>query len=523
MRAGRPTLLGVDVGTTGVRAAVFDTNGRALAQASAECSYEAPFPGWAEADPEAWWRAVRSVIVRVAQRTPLDEVAAVGVTGQAPTLVLVDANGAAIDRALLWLDVRADEPAQTIDAILGPGGAEAIGGNRMHAYYLGPKFAWVAAHRPHVLERAALVLQSHAFVVLRLTGEAACDLSTAMLCSPLFDARLLAWSPAGAAAAGMPMGLLPRVAPAHEVIGAITASAARATGLREGTPVVAGGGDFAASALGAGVIEDGEACLMLGTAGNLLMPMTEPRFDARLVNSHHVGCDRWLALGGTLCGAALEWFRGACAPGVAWDLLEAEARAVDVDRLDALTVLPYFQGERTPIWDEGARGVISGIGLTHHRGHLYRALLEGVALGFRHCLAVAEENGARFSEIVAANGAGKSALFRQILADALGVPLTWRGAGNAAGSTIAGAALLSGIGTGVLAGPEVSRSWRDRSDSENDRVRHEPNPRAHARLREVFARRAELYARVPRGDHAARPPGAGANSPAGSGGAQRDN
>jgi xylulokinase len=349
-----------------------------------------------------------------------------------------------------------------------------------------------------VLDRAAMVLQSHAFVVLRLTGETSCDLSTAMLCSPLFDARSRAWSEVGARAVGIPMRLLPRVAAAHDVIGAVTRAAAAATGLREGTPVVAGGGDFAASALGAGVIDEGEACLMLGTAGNLLMPLAEPRFDARLVNSHHVGCDRWLALGGTLCGAALEWFRGACAPGVAWDELEAEAAAVDGAALGELTVLPYFQGERTPIWDERARGVISGIDRTHRRGHLYRALLEGVALGFRHCLAVAEEGGARFGEVIATNGAGKSALLRQILADALGLPLTWTDTADGGGGTVAGAALLAGIGAGVLAGPEIARSWRAAGGGpgRSVSVRHEPEPRAHARLCDVFARRAALYAAV---------------------------
>ncbi len=487
------TLLGVDVGTTGVRAAVFDVRGGVVAQATEACPYQAPAAGWAEADPQAWWKAACAVIGRVGLQARLAHVAAVGVTGQAPTLVPIDANGSAIRRAILWLDVRAHAEARAIDAALGPGGAEAIGGNRMHAYYLGAKVAWLRAHERDVVDRAALFLQSHAFIVLRLTGEATCDLSTAMLCTPLFDARARAWSEAGARAVGIPARLLPRTAAAHDVVGAVTSAAAAATGLREGTPVVAGGGDFAASALGAGVIDEGEACLMLGTAGNLLMPMETARFDARLINSHHVGCDRWLSLGGTLCGAALEWFRGACAPGVAWDTLETEASAVDTHALADLMILPYFQGERTPIWDERARGVISGIDRTHQRGHLYRALLEGIALGFRHCLAVAEENGARFGRVVAANGAGKSALFRQVLADALGLPLTWSDAADGGGATLVGAALLAGIGAGVLAGAPVARTWR--ADRDRSTIaRHVPEPLAHARLCDVFSRRQVLYA-----------------------------
>jgi xylulokinase len=282
---------------------------------------------------------------------------------------------------------------------------------------------------------------------------------------------------------------------AHDVLGAVTREAAAATGLREGMPVVAGGGDFAASALGAGVVEEGQACLMLGTAGNLLVPTRAPRFDARLINSHHVGCERWLTLGGTLCGAALEWFRSAMAPGVAWEVLEAEAAAVDVGSA-GLLVLPYLQGERTPVWDESARGVLWGLQLEHRRGHLYRAMLEGVALGFRHCLAVAEEGGVRIGEVFAADGAGQSPLLRQTLADALGLPLTWSSGGR--GGTTAGAAILAGLGVGVLRAPP-SRT-RDGGMGGVGGVpwwgaglSHAPDRRAHAVLEEAFARRLALY------------------------------
>jgi xylulokinase len=282
---------------------------------------------------------------------------------------------------------------------------------------------------------------------------------------------------------------LPRIARSHDVVGRVTRDAAAATGLREGTPVVGGGGDFAASALGAGVVDEGQACLMLGTAGNLLVPSREPRFDDRLINSHHVGCDRWLSLGGTICGAALEWFRAACAPGVDWSTLEAEAAAVTPRPSDPV-MLPYLQGERTPIWDESARGVLFGLELTHHRGHLYRAVLDGIALGFRHCLAVTREAGVALHEVVAANGAGKNALLRQTLADALGVPVLWS-AGDGIPATVRGAAILGGLGCGTLR--DVAAIAPGRGQQEGQVVRHEPDPQAHARLEGVFARRTALY------------------------------
>jgi xylulokinase len=249
------------------------------------------------------------------------------------------------------------------------------------------------------------------------------------------------------------------------------------------------------------VVEEGEACLMLGTAGNLAMPMRHARFDPRLIASHHVGCERWLSLGGTLCGGALEWFRCTFAPDLDFVRLEAEAeatapatvadRSTNASAADLL-VLPYFQGERTPVWDERARAVFFGIDLTHRRGHLYRALIDGIALGFRDCLAVAEELGMRFRRVVAANGAGKSRLLRQTLADALGVPLVWNEAGDA---TLRGAAVLAALGAGApfpspLLPPTTLES--DLSVS-NGKSYHVPNPREHERLEELFARRRALW------------------------------
>ena len=479
-------LLGVDIGTTGVRAAVVDRDGRIVADAAEPCPATLPRAAHAEIDAERWWLVVGQLTRRLAHTVPLASVEGIGVVGQAPTAVLVDDGGEPTGPAILWLDVRAASEARALDAALGPGRAEAIGGNRMHAYWLGPKLAWIRRHAPARLDRARWVLQSHAFVVQRLTGEAACDRSTAMLCAPLFDARAQAWSAEGCAAAGVDPRLLPPVVRAHDVVGTVTRAAAAATGLREGTPVVAGGGDFAASALGAGVFEEGEACLMLGTAGNLLLPRREPVFDARLINSAHVGKDRWLLLGGTLCGAALEWFRGACAPDVPWDALDREAAAIAVGA-DGLTVLPYFQGERTPIWDEGARAVFFGATLQHGRGHLYRAVLDGIAASFRHCLAVAAESGLRCTEVIATNGAGRSPLLRQALADALEVPLTWIGDG---GGTVLGAAVLAGMGTGVWPDAAVARRARGAATRV---ARHTPDPRASAAFRALLDRRADLY------------------------------
>jgi xylulokinase len=424
-------LLGIDVGTTGVRAAVFEPDGRLVADASVPCGYDSPRAGFAEADPRKWWDAVVAALARV----PCANASAIAVVGQAPTAVLVDASGEPTAPAILWLDTRADAEAKELGT---------------QAYYLGPKLLWLSRHAPDALSRAKWILQSHAYIAQKLTGEAATDPSTAALCIPLFDLASKRW--VHDARIGVREDQLPPIRASHEVIGTVTPPAATATGLRAGTPVVSGGGDFAAATLGAGVIEEGEACLMLGTAGNLLVPLSRPGTDARMINSHHVGADVWLSLGGTLSGGAQEWLRASLGKP-SFEDLDAEASRIPAGS-EGLLFLPYLQGERTPIWDVNARGAYVGLSLQHGRGHLWRALLEGIALSFADCASILN---APLRSVLAANGGGKSALFRQILCDALGVPLEYA---PSASGTVAGAAVLAGLASNQLPSAASSRAFR---------------------------------------------------------------
>jgi xylulokinase len=479
-------LLGVDVGTTGLRAALFDATGQKHGVASAAHPVDSPRAGWAETDPERWWTSLGRALHALGPA--LADVAAVGIVGQAPTAVLVGAGGRAVRPAILWLDTRSDSETHEIARRLGTTLDAGAGGNRIHAYFLGPKLSWIARHEPEVLARTAVVLQSHAFLVHRLTGAATIDPSTAALAAPLFDLGAKSWSADRCEALGVATRLLPPVHAAASVAGTVHRAASEATGLREGVPVVAGGGDFAASTLAAGVVDEGEACLMLGTAGNLLIPTRAVPADTRLINSHHVGCDRYLALGGTLCGGALEWFRGACAPGVAHDVLDAEAAAV-APGAEGLVFLPYLQGERTPLWNVDARGAFVGLELRHGRGAMWRAVLEGIALSFEHCADVVRASGVALARVTATNGAGKSALFRQVIADALGVPLAYA---PASAGTVAGAAFLAGLGVGAIPGPEHARSWLGPT------VDCAPRPDAQAVYKALFARRGALHDAIER-------------------------
>ena len=476
-------LLGVDIGTSSAKGVALDHAGRVLARAEVVYAYSVPRRGWAEADADVWWSAAREILARLSAAVAHARVEGVGITGQAPTLLPVDAGGEPLRPAILWLDVRSESEAADLNAQLGPG-AEARSGNRMHAYYLGPKLAWLRRHEPDVYAATSTVLQSHSYPVLRLTGARATDYSSAALCAPLYDARARRWSEAGCSAVGVQTRQMPDLAPAHAMAGKVTDEAARETGLPAGTPVVVGGADFAASALAAGVTDPGEACLMLGTSGNLIMPFEAPIFDTRLINAHHVGCDRYLALGATLAGAALQWFHATFAPEVALPALDAEAAAVPAGA-EGARLLPYLQGERTPVWDAAARGAFTGLSMAHGRGHLYRAVLEAVAVSFRHCLEVLRERGLTLHELIAVNGGARSEIWRQIICDALGVPLEYLPENPGAP---AGAALLAGLGTGALPDVTVAKRWRGRV------IRHQPDAARTALYAKMLGERQPLYA-----------------------------
>ena len=447
-------LCGIDIGTSGVRVALFTPTGEMVGDASVATGFDVPQPGWAEADASRFWSATQACVARL----PAELVAgvkAIAVTGQAPTAVLVDADGAPTTPAILWLDTRAEKQAKRLG---------------VQAYYLGPKLAWLARHRATALAEAKWILQSHAFVAMKLTGEVAIDYSTAAMCLPHFDLARREWLQNAYASQ------LPPVRGAGEVLGRTLAG----TGFPVGIPVAVGGGDFACATLGAGVVEEGEACLMLGTAGNLLIPRRTPGTDPRLINSHHVGVGGYLSLGGTLSGGAMEWLRGVLGNPSHADL-EREAAAVPAGA-EGVLFLPYLQGDRTPNWDTSARGVFAGLGLNHGRGHLWRAMLEGIALSFADCQAVVAEDGVQLTEVFATDGGGKSALFRQVLSDALGVPLHYAPTSS---GTVAGAALLAAQCLDLTISP---KSWRPAP------VSHAPSAEATALYAKLLKSRRSVYA-----------------------------
>jgi xylulokinase len=367
----------------------------------------------------------------------------------------VDENGHALRPAILWLDRRAHQQASWLHENLGLDMAVARTGNTIDSYYGGVKWLWFKQHEPECYWRTWKILQASSYIIYHLTGQAVLDHSQAGLCSPCFNLYERHWDADICQTIGIELSKLPELKAASQIIGTVSAQAARVSGIPAGTPVTAGGGDFAFSCLGAGVVESSTAAVMLGTAGNLLVP-DPTATDPRLINTIHV-TGGMLSLGGVMAGGAVMWFKDM----LWWEgddfhtRMQAEAESTPPGA-GGLVFLPYLMGERTPIWDHQARGVFFGLSNTHQRGHLYRAVLEGVAYAFRGMLEIVTNAGTQIDQITLTDGGARSPLWRQIFADVLGRTICWQ---PKSGGTALGAAIMAALACGELSGSEAIKSW----------------------------------------------------------------
>jgi xylulokinase len=450
-------VLGIDVSTTATKAILVDQAGAVVGTASSEYGFEVPQPLWSEQDPALWWAAAQEAIPRVladSGRSGAD-VEAVGLTGQMHGLVLLDAGDAVIRPAILWNDQRTAAECDAIRARLGLARLVELTGNDALTGFTAPKLAWVRAHEPASWQRAAHVLLPKDYVRLRLTGVHAMDKADGSG-TVLFDLAAREWSPEMLDALGIDPAWMPPTFEGPEVTGVVTAAAAAVTGLREGTPVVAGGGDQAANAVGVGAVVPGRVAMSVGTSGVTFATTDRPLFEAagRVHAFCHAVPRRWHLMSVMLSAAgSLRWFRDALAPGEAFGTLAASAGDVPPGSA-GLLFLPYLSGERSPHPDPLARGAFVGLTLAHDRRHLTRAVMEGVAFGLRDGLDLMIEAGmSRPAEILGSGGGTASPVWRQILADVLGasiaMPTTTEGAAYGAG-------VLAAVGAGWFASVEAA-------------------------------------------------------------------
>ena len=452
--------LGLDVGTSGVKAVVIDGVDRVLAEASAPLAVSRPRPLWSEQWPDAWWEATASALDQLVAARPvgLSDIAAVGLSGQMLGVALLDEADRALRPALLWSDGRARAECAEIEAKV-PGFAERVGCRAMPGFPA-PKLRWLARHEPETLERARRILLPKDHVRLRLTGEAASDRadSSATL---LMDTAAGAWDPALVAVAGIRPELLPRLVEPDEVCGEVRPEWAARWGLPLRTPVVGGAGDNLCGALGAGVRATGDGCLGIGTSG--VYGLANDRFLPALgggMHTHRHAVRGLFAQHGCVlsAGAALAWIAGVVGAADIGALL-AEVEVADIPVAATPVFTPYLAGERTPHDDPTLAAAFSGLTLATTRLHLVQAVLEGVALAFGDCHRALAATGASVARLSLVGGGARSRLWARLIASAIDLPLR-RPESGAVGPAL-GAARLARAGIG---GPLVA------SDGAGDEV-----------------------------------------------------
>ncbi len=457
-------LVGVDVGTTSVKAVLFDAQGAVLAQAGQEYPTAYPHPNWAEQDPDDWWRAACAALAALFAdgRHDPQAVAGVGISCQAPTMLAVDRTGRPLAPALIWMDRRSEPQCDWLRETVGQAAITRTNGGRIDPYYLAPKLLWFKANRPDLYAATHQVLQANGYLLHKLCDVFTLDTSHSPL-TLFFDAAQADWSDPLLDAMGLDRAKLPPLTPCSVVVGHVSRTAAAACGLAAGTPVVAGMADGTAASIEAGLVRVGDAVEMTGQSTVLLICSDRPYLGDELIPLGHALPGRYLVVGALVAtGGALRWFRDqlgeperaeAARRGVdPFEVLTAAA-AASPPGANGLVFLPYLFGERSPIWDSDARGVFFGLTLATQKRDLVRAILEGAAYGLRHNVESAAAAGFPLGTLACVGGGARSHLWNQIKADVLGRPV--RLPKTATGAPL-GDAIVAAAGVGLYPSVEAA-------------------------------------------------------------------
>jgi len=489
-------LLGIDVGTSACKVALFTPDGHVVAQGSREYNIYYPQPGFVEQNPDEWWEAVCYAIRSTMSASNVDpsDISGIGIDGQGWSAIAVDKTGKVLCNSPIWMDTRAQSICDEWKLRIGEERIFEVCGNPLQAAYTLPKIAWYKKNLPEVYANTYKILQSNSFIGYKLTGMMTQDISQgyAYQC---FDMRKGCWDEATCDLLDIDINMLPDISPCHHVIGKVTSAAASLTGLVEGTPVVAGGLDAACGALGVGVIHAGETQEQGGQAGGMSICIDDYHADPRLILSYHVVPDMWLLQGGTVGGGGVvRWMEQEFCAKERHDssrlgmnsmaIMDAEAAEIPVGS-DGMVFLPYMAGERSPIWDAKAKGVYYGIDYSKTRAHFFRSGMEGVAFSLKDNLDTARKAGVEVSVLYAMGGAANSNFWTQMKSDVTGKKIIVRASDTA---TTLGAAILAGVGTGVYSGFEdaVTRTV-------NFRREHIPDRQKHNQYQAIFKTYKDLY------------------------------
>ena len=481
--------LGIDVGTGGSRAVLINEHGQTLAAETVEhIPFTSPHVGWAEQDPNDWWRAATAAIraCLADESIRAAEIGAVGFSGQMHGSVFLDDKGEVLRPALLWCDQRTEKQCAEITGKIGAERLIELVSNPAVTGFTLPKILWLRENEPDVWRRVRTILLPKDYVRFRLSGDKASDVADSSG-TLLFDVQNRTWSGGMLDAFDLDRSLLPAVYESIEITGVVSAQGASETGLLAGTPIVAGAGDNAAGAIGMGIVLPGTASVTIGTSGVVFVVTDKPTLD--LKGRTHTLChaipERWHMTGVTQgAGLSLKWFRENFGGGKSYDELVDEAAKAPVGS-DGAIWLPYLMGERTPHLDPNARAAFVGLTASHTRGHLVRAVLEGVAFSLLDSLEIFRELQLPIQNIRLGGGGGKSGLWRQIQTDVYGQAVELLEAEEGAAF---GAAILAGVGVGAW--PNV-----DEACQKTIRVRSviEPDPKSTALLSSQYNVYSALY------------------------------
>lgn len=490
-------LLGIDVGTSSVKAILLDSStGKLLVSAGREYPIHQPAPDYAEQNPDDWWDATIHVVQQVVQTSGRRDVGAIGLTGQMHGTTLLDKSNRPLHPSIIWADQRSGESGEALAAKFGVERYTALAGTLPAAGFLASTLYWLTKHNPALLERTNAVVLPKDYVRFQLVGEIATDISDAAA-TGLFDIVGQRWSDEIIAAVGVSRSIFPEALPSAAVAGALTKQAAERLGLASGIPVVAGCADQPAQAVANGVVTPGMASVTTGTGGQVSVPVEIKadetlRTDPRLHVFNHAKPNMAYILGAILAaGLNLRWFRnlvGLESQPDAYALLSEEAASIPPGS-EGLLYLPYLVGERTPHMDPLARGAFIGLSYRHTRAHLARAVMEGVAFALRQTLEISLGlSSVPVSQVIAAGGGAESVVWRQIMADVLGLPLQKTAQAE---QTCVGTAVLAGIGTGAYA--DFDEGVRSTARFEGVT---EPNPALAAFYNDTYAQFCGLYPRL---------------------------
>lgn len=466
-------LIGVDIGTQGTKAVLIDNKGKVLAHSYSGYELETPRQSWAQQWPNVWENATYTTIKNVIRKSGADpkNIKGIGISSlYGGSGIPVDKTMKAIGPCLIWMDRRAEREVEWVKENINQEELFRITGNSVNSYFGFTKMLWYKNNLPDVWNEIKYFIPPAPYLVYKLTGSLAVDYSSAGNIGGVFDLENKKWSSKMAGKLGIPFSMLPeRLVPSTEVVGGVTSEMAELTGLLEGTSVVIGGVDASVATLGAGALAEGNHVAMLGTSMCWGFVTEKANLSPNLVSMPHAidPLEKIYTFGGTAsAGALMKWFKNILGEtelqaenltGInAYTLLDLLSKDVPAGS-NGLIALPYFMGERSPIWDSDARGMIIGLSLLHNKADIYKALMEGVAYSLRHNMEMVEDTNIELdNEVIIVGGGSKSSIWPQIYADVTGKRV--RIIENDVEATL-GNALLAGIGAGVIKESSVVREW----------------------------------------------------------------